>query len=62
METNQFEVKVTVLKEFFAQQELEDRSNRSRLGRCIATEGFCWAWLNKNLSCLEASAMLANLQ
>lgn len=36
---NQSEVKVTVLKVFFAQQELEDRSNRSCLGRCIATEG-----------------------
>lgn len=39
MEITQFEVKVTVLKEFFAQQELEDRSNHSHLGRCIATEG-----------------------
>lgn len=39
MKINQSEAKVTVLKVFFTQQELEDRRNHSHSGRCIATEG-----------------------
>lgn len=39
MKINPSEMKATALKVFFARQELKDRSNHSRSGRCIATEG-----------------------